>query len=216
MELQAGWIFAGMFIRFIWNFAWLTNWHPFMIHIVAIGLDSVDASIIRGLGNADSELYQQLDKVSDMLYYIATLVWLLIYYKKIWYSYFFVIFLSFRIIGNVIFIATNFRPILAIFPDFFSLFFGIVTFYDLAGRDTFLQNNFVLSISFIFNFGIQIWREFEHHAGLDFIGTGNISIIFIAPFLFILGILKRKKELTPVWKKFSWDDWRYFGRAIFY
>lgn len=203
--VSTGWIILAISSRLAWNATLIFNWHPLLYIVGAILLDSADFPLLTNdnMGGLDNDTYQKIDKMSDAFWYISIATWLLIYKKELWYSKLFVPMLFYRLIGNFLFIITGVRELLIVFPDLFRWFFFIVTIYDMAGVDHYFKIPIVFVFSNIINVGIQVFRESIHNGPVD-VTTAEILVgIFVIFWIFILGIIKRKKSFKPIWVKYK-------------
>lgn len=149
-------------LRVVWMLTFIA-FHPFVVHVVNIHLDSIDGGISTHLELSRDE-YERLDKGLDLLYYIAAVSYCFVHLKDLWYARIMVPFLLWRIIGNILFIITLDSSILIIFPNVFQLLFGLYTFLDLIQVDVWIRDtNWLNALLIIIITFVKIIIEWFHH-----------------------------------------------------
>lgn len=134
--------------------------HPFAVHIVNFNLDSLDYGV-SAAAELSRETYDRIDKTADVVYYLAALWYCLGHLGDLWYARYMVPFLAWRIIGNIVFIATLEHFVLIIFPNVFQPLFALYTFLDLIQvdayvRDTQWLNGILIGLIAALKFGAEV------------------------------------------------------------
>jgi len=133
------WIFWSS--RWLFNLSYL-RMHPF---IVALGTDALDLfdTPLWKLTGGSSEDYNRYDKLADVTYYIASLIYVLYFFNCLRWPravlYLITVFLSYRIVGNFIMVALpNITWLPIVFANIGSLLLEVY-----AGLDFFRLNRHI-------------------------------------------------------------------------
>lgn len=146
-------------LRGMWMLAFI-GLHPFVVHLVNFNLDTLDFGVSVH-ANLERSAYDRLDKITDLVYYVAALSYCLGHLYELWYARYMVPFLAWRILGNLIFIATLEDFVLIIFPNVFQPLFALYTFLDLIQvdawvRDTQPLNGILIGLITALKFGAEV------------------------------------------------------------
>lgn len=125
-------------LRLIWPISYI-GLHPFSVHMLNIYFDWLDGGVAGNLGLSRNN-YEYVDKSLDLYYYLASGAYLLTVRKNLWYANAALVFLAWRIIGNIIFLATLQPPVLIVCPNVFQLFFTLYTFLDVIRVDAYIRD----------------------------------------------------------------------------
>lgn len=168
-------------IRYVWNITFLW-FHPLIVVLGTLVWDSIDRTFF-SFTDKTVDVYQLNDKAADLSFYVASLIYFAWFWKELWYAKFITIAMAYRIIGNILFLATQNQSFLFWFANVGEVYLWFYSGLDFGlplpdiRLDRWLKerkwtNAIALTLLAVLKFGLEyrMWG-----------GKGELSDIDLAP-----------------------------------
>ncbi len=121
----------------LWPLAYL--WlHPFSVVAYQAVLDMSNFSAWQ-ISGTPRAVYNYADRGTDLWFYVWSLAYLLYWRRELWYAWWTIPFVVFRIVGNIVYLATFDEAWLLAFPNVFEFLFLAYTLLDVLRIDRYVR-----------------------------------------------------------------------------
>lgn len=139
--------------------------HPFTAYLIGFFLDMIDGPIYKHYLKIKPMAAQRLDKALDVWLYSAAIFFAVFFHDRIFVPFLIGLYL-YRVIGQVLFLATADRVFLMIFMNFFEIFYLFFYFLDFLGQFELLKT---VSPMFLYPlFLLVVGLKLQHELALHF------------------------------------------------
>lgn len=139
-------------------------YRPVIAMLISYFIDEVDGILLNLLSTWDRTQYQLWDKVLDMWWYVALLIYAIKRFgkaKRNWLIFFFV----YRLAGQALYIFVPYEEIFLFFPNYFEALFMVWLLEERWPWFTRVMKTRWKYLIYLLAFGIAMLREAEIHVG---------------------------------------------------
>ncbi len=139
------------------TYLWL---HPFSVLAYQIALDMSNFSAWQ-ISGTPRAVYNYADRGTDLWFYVWSLAYLWYWRRELWYARWTIPFIAFRIVGNIVYLATFDEQWLLAAPNVFEFLFLAYTLLDVLRLDRYVRrrawlHGLVLAVAVAAKIGFEV------------------------------------------------------------